>query len=261
MKSSRKLLVLVALVLGTLTACAQPKPATTASAPAKPVTTGEDAVIRAAISKAVPGMPIDSIKPSVIPGYREVSLSGKVVYVSADGKYLLQGSLVELASRNNLTDASEAVLRKSVLAGIARDRFITFAPANPKYHVIVFTDIDCGFCRKLHSQIADYNKAGIAVDYLFFPRAGIDSESYDKAVYVWCADDRRKALTDAKLDRPITQKTCANPITADYKLGQKIGIEGTPAVYSANGSQIGGYLSPADMLARLDHDAAVAGGK
>ena len=226
-----------------------------AAVPAAPV---GDAAVRAAMLKAVPGAVIDSVKPSIIPGYREVALGGHVVYVSADGKYLLQGSLIDLGTRDNLTAASEGVLRRAVLDAVPRDRRIVFAPPNPKYRVTVFTDIDCGYCRKLHSQIADYNKAGIAVEYLFYPRAGVPSESYTKAVNVWCSTDRRKALTDAKADRPVAKKTCANPVAMDFELGRKVGVDGTPAIYAPDGTQLGGYLPPAEMLARLDRQAAKA---
>jgi len=163
-----------------------------------------------------------------------------------------------LSSRDNLTAASEGVLRRGVLDAVPRERRIIFSPAKPKYRITVFTDIDCGYCRKMHTQIADYNKAGISVEYLFFPRAGVPSESYTKAVNVWCAADQRKALTDAKADRPVAKKTCANPVAMDYELGQKIGVDGTPAIYAADGTQLGGYLAPAEMLARLDRQAAKA---
>lgn len=222
--------------------------------PAVPAaTTGNvDAIVRAAMAKAMPTSPIDSIKASVIPGYREVAVGGRVVYVSVDGRYLIQGSLFDLNTRTSLTESSQAVLRRGMLAKVGPDRRIIFSPANPKHHVTVFTDIDCGYCRKMHQQIADYNKLGISVEYIFFPRAGIGSDAANKAINVWCSSDRRKALTDAKNDRPVLNKTCTNPIAADYALGQKMGFDGTPAVYAVDGSQIGGYLPPGDMLATLD---------
>jgi thiol:disulfide interchange protein DsbC len=246
-------------------AASSAKPAATAKAPAllaKPAATAKaapgEAAIRAAVAKAIPGVKIDRIAPSPLPGFREVALNGRVVYVSDDGQLLVQGSLIRLADRHNLTDASEAVLRRGVLAAVGSDRRIEFPAARPLHRVTVFTDIDCGFCRKLHSQIAAYNAAGITVDYLFFPRAGIHSESYDKAVSVWCARDQRQALTDAKLDHPITKRTCANPVAADFELGQRVGVDGTPAIYLDDGTQIGGYLSPEEMLAALQRHAAEA---
>ena len=234
-------------------------PAARASAPAKALPgDASDAPVRAALLKAVPGATIDSIKPSIIPGYREVAVGGKVVYVSADGRYLMQGALIDLGTRENLTDVSEGALRRGQLDAVPVDRRIVFSPPNPKYRITVFTDVDCGYCRKLHAQINDYMKEGISVEYLFFPRAGIGSESYNKAVSVWCAADQRKALTDAKLDKPIAKRTCNNPVTTDFALGQRVGVDGTPAIFAADGTQLGGYLPPDEMLARLDRAAARA---
>lgn len=248
---TRTLALILCAALGSTMAVAQTKPA------AAPAAAG-DVAIRAALAKAIPGTVVDSIKPSIIPGYREVAIGGRVIYVSSDGKYLLQGSLIELENRDNLTNASEAVLRRGLLDAVSRDNRIVFSPANPKYRVTVFTDIDCGYCRKLHSQIAEYNKAGIAVEYLFFPRTGIKSDSYDKAVSVWCASDRRQALTDSKADKNVPKKTCPNPVTMEYNLGLRVGVDGTPAVYAADGTQLGGYLSPSELLARLDRQASKA---
>ena len=236
------------------------RPATAAvtaapAAPAGKVAPG-DAAIRASVAKAIPGVKIDRIQPSPIPGYREVSLSGRIVYVSDDGKNLLQGSLVRLADRVNLTDESEAVLRRGVLASAGKGQRIVFPAAKERYRVTVFTDIDCGFCRKLHAEMPKYNAAGVTVEYLFFPRTGINSESYDKAVSVWCARDQRQALTDAKADRPVPKRTCSNPVAADFELGQRAGVDGTPAIYLDDGTQIGGFLTPEEMTTSLDRHAA-----
>ena len=235
-----------------LTACvamAQPRPA---KPPVAPAAANSDTPVRAALAKTMPGTVIDSIKPSAIPGFREVAIGGRVIYVSSDGRYLFQGSLFDLNTRTSLTESSQAVLRRGILAKVGADRRIIFSPLNPKHHVTVFTDIDCGYCRKLHQQIAQYNNLGISVEYIFFPRAGMGSDAANKAINVWCSADRRKALTDAKNDRPVINKTCTNPIAADFALGQKMGFDGTPAIYAPDGSQIGGYLAPAEMLATLD---------
>ena len=230
------------------------KPATAAK-PAGPH--GSDALIRQVVAKAVPGVPIDSIRAAPVPGFREVALTGRVVYVSDDGKHLFQGTLIRLADRTNLTESSEAVLRRDILAAVGKERRIVFPAKVQKHKVTVFTDIDCGYCRKLHGEMAKYNAAGITVEYLFFPRAGVNSESYDKAVAVWCAPNRNQALTDAKLDKPVKPRTCSNPIASDFELGQKIGVDGTPAIYLDDGTQIGGYSPPADMLKRIEeHEAA-----
>ena len=270
MNRSISLSAAVALSLVVAAACAQSKPAAPAAkgaakaaparagVPAKPAGDASDAVVRAALAKAAPNATIDSIRPSIIPGYREVAVGGKVVYVSADGRYLMQGALIDLNTRDNLTEVSEGALRRGQLDAVPRNRRIIFSPAKPKYRITVFTDIDCGYCRKMHAQINDYMKEGISVEYLFFPRAGIGSDSFNKAVSVWCAADPRKALTDAKLDKPVAKRTCTNPVTMDFNLGQRIGVDGTPAIYAADGTQLGGYLAPDEMLARLDRAAARA---
>ncbi len=211
-----------------------------------------DAAVRAAMVKAMPNATVDSIKPSPIPGFREVAVGGRIIYVSADGRYLIQGSLFDLNTRTSLTESSEAVIRSGILAKVGPDRRIIFAAAKPKHRITVFTDIDCGYCRKMHQQMAQYNNLGISVEYLFYPRAGMGSAAATKAINVWCSADRRKAMTDAKNDRPVPNKTCTNPIATDYALGQKMGFDGTPAIYAANGAQVGGYLAPAEMLAALD---------
>jgi len=216
----------------------------------------DDTAARKAIQTLVPGATIDSIADSVIPGLLEVRVAGQVAYVTPDGKYLIQGSIYDIPNKTDLTEASRAQVRKGALKDIGADKRIIFAPPNPKYRVTVFTDIDCAYCRKLHSQIADYNKEGIAVEYLFFPRAGIGSGSFQKAVDVWCSADRREALTEAKAGNEPKKADCPNPVEEEYTLGQKVGVNGTPAIFTDDGTQIGGYVPPEQMRARLEQLAA-----
>jgi len=218
-----------------------------------------DAAARAAIQSLVPGATIDSIADAAIPGFYEVVLGGQIVYVSTDGKYLLQGSVYDIQAKTDLTEEARGQIRQRALATVGDDKRIIFSPKDPKHTVSVFTDIDCGYCRRLHQQIAEYNKLGIAVEYLFFPRAGLGSESFDKAVNVWCAADRKQALTAAKAGESVEAKTCDNPIEEEFALGQKIGINGTPAVIAPDGTQLGGYVPPEQLLQRLDQIAAEKG--
>ncbi len=215
-----------------------------------------DGKVEAAIKTLVPNAQIESIAESKIPGLYEVVLPGHVVYVSADGKYLVQGSLYDVQNKLDLTENTRAGMRRTELAKVGRSQRIVYPAKDEKYAVTVFTDIDCGYCRRLHQEMAQFNDMGITVEYLFFPRAGIGSESFDKAVSVWCADDRLKALTDAKAGVSLDKKQCDNPIAHDYQLGQKIGVTGTPAVYAKDGTQLGGYLAPAQLLQRLQALAA-----
>lgn len=230
---------------------AKPAPASAPSAASSP-----DQAARAAILGLLPTAKITHVTAAPMAGFREVAMDGRIFYVSDDGRFLMQGALIDVARRDNLTEASEAGLRKGMLEAIGPDRRIVFAAAEPKHTVTVFTDIDCGYCRRLHQQVAEYNRLGISIEYLFYPRSGLASESFDKAVAVWCAPDRRQAMTAAKAGQNLPKGTCTNPVTMDYELGRKIGLDGTPAIYSAGGRQIGGYLPPDEMLARLDELAA-----
>ena len=210
-----------------------------------------EAKVREAIKALVPSAQIDSIGESKLAGFYEVTLSGQVLYVSADGKYLVQGMVYDIANKRDLTEEKKSVMRKAALAGVPKERMISFPAKSEKHRVTVFMDIDCGYCRKLHQQIAEYNNLGISVDYLFFPRSGPNTPSFDKAVTVWCSADKQKAFTDAKAGVEQEKKACDNPVADDFALGQKLGVNGTPMIVAADGSQIGGYVAPAQMLERL----------
>jgi thiol:disulfide interchange protein DsbC len=212
----------------------------------------DDKVVREAILKLVPDATIDSIAESAVPGFYEVSLGGQMVYVSMDGRFLVQGSIYDIENKVDLTEQKRSGARKTALEAVPASKRIIFAPTEVKHRLTVFTDIDCGYCRRLHQEMADYNARGIAVEYLFFPRAGLGSDSFQKAVNVWCAADRNEAMTVAKSGKELERKTCDNPITSDYQLGQKIGITGTPALIAEDGTLLPGYMPADQLLMRLD---------
>ena len=222
-----------------------------------------EARVRDVLTKLNPGVGIDRIGPAPFPGFREVVASGQVLYVSDDGKYLFQGGLLDIANRKDLSEEAMARVRSDVLKTIPVSDRIVFSPAGkPKHTVVVLTDIECGYCRKFHSEIAEYTKRGIEVEYLAFPRAGIGSPDFNKMVAVWCADDRRKAMTDAKDDRKVPMKNCTNPVTMQYAAGQRMGLTGTPMILTPNGEMLGGYLPPEALQQRLEkNDADRATGK
>jgi thiol:disulfide interchange protein DsbC len=188
-----------------------------------------------------------------------VQIGGDVVYATADGKFLLQGRLINLDTREDLTETAKTKNRRELLAGMDMSKQITFSPENPDYDLTVFTDIDCGYCRKLHAQVKEYNESGIAIHYMAFPRAGIGSHSYEKAVSVWCAADQQAALTLAKQGAEPDPEQCENPITEQYQLGIALGVTGTPAMLTGDGTLIPGYMPPEKLRARLDEMAAVEG--
>ena len=179
-----------------------------------------EARVRAALRDLSPQIRVESIKPAPIPGFREVIATGQVVYVSDDGKYLFQGGLLDIAKRKDMSEAAMAKLRVDILKTLpVKDRIVFSPVGKPKHTVVVLTDIECGYCRKFHTDIAEYTKRGIEVEYLAFPRAGLASADYRNMVSVWCAPDRQKALTDAKNGRAITSRTCQTPVDMQYRAG------------------------------------------
>jgi thiol:disulfide interchange protein DsbC len=210
--------------------------------------------IRAAIADAAPDIAVDKIRPSVFPGVYEVRVKGYgPAYVSADGKYMIQGELFRLDGKNmiNETEASLAVERKQALSEIPMKEMIVFpAKGERKGLAYVFTDIDCGYCRKLHAEMTDFNQAGIEIRYLAFPRAGYPSPSASKLDAVWCSADPLKAMTMSKQGQPVTSPACQSPVKKQFELGGHLGVRGTPAVFLESGEQVGGYL-PAAALTKM----------
>jgi thiol:disulfide interchange protein DsbC len=200
------------------------------------------------VSKLKDVSPSD-VSSSPVPGLYEVTMGGLIAYVSADGKYLFSGNIYDLETEVNLTATRRNAARAKALASLRDDQMIVFSPENPKMTVTVFTDIDCGYCRKFHSHIADLNKAGVRVRYMLFPRTGPETESWRKAEGVWCSADRKDALTRAKKGESVKSKNCGDAaITAQYDMGEELGVEGTPAVFTQWGDYIGGYLTPEQVV-------------
>lgn len=208
----------------------------------------DENAIRQALAKSMPSVKVGTVKPSEISGLYEVTVGGNIFYASGDGKYLIQGHLVDIAARTDLTEEKLGGARKQAIEKLGVDKMIVFKPKESKYTVSIFTDIDCGYCRKLHSEIDQYMAEGITIQYLFFPRAGKGSDSYHKAVSVWCADDRKAALTAAKKGGNPAAKTCANPVDEHMQLAEDFEVKGTPMIVTEKGNIFPGYL-PAKQLA------------
>jgi thiol:disulfide interchange protein DsbC len=204
------------------------------------------------------GLQVEQVKPSPVSGLYEVMASGQVLYMSADGRYIFQGQLYDRVGGVNLTEQAKSVVNKKLLAKFDDSKTIVFSPKNPKYTVTVFTDTSCGYCRKLHSQMAEINKEGIKVRYMLFPRAGLGSPDAKTLESVWCAKNQQEALTIAKSGGQIPEKTCPNPIAEHVELARKLGLQGTPLMVTTNGMVIPGYLDPAELLAKLEQDAKQA---
>ncbi len=208
--------------------------------------------LRQALARRLPGATIDAVRETPVPGLFEVVIGPHVYYVSEDGRYLLRGHLIDLETRTDLTEAKQAKARLKALDALGEDNMIIFSPKKPKHTITVFTDIDCAYCRRLHSQIDQYLARGIRVRYLFYPRAGKGSRSYEKAIAVWCAEDRRKALTAAKQGREIEMKTCDHPVDQHMDLAQQFGVTGTPMIVTETGEILPGYVPPETLARHLE---------
>lgn len=193
------------------------------------------------------------VNPSPVDGWYTVQKGSVVAYISADGRYLLQGDLIDLDEQVNLSELSRSDSRRELVSALTDDEAIMFSPTEVKHAVTIFTDVDCTYCRKLHGEIDEYMSHGIAVRYVLYPRNGPASRAWSTSEDVLCARDQGKALTAAKLDREFQTSKCdASMLTRHYTLGQDIGLNGTPAIVLEDGTMIGGYLPPAALNMRLE---------
>lgn len=211
-----------------------------------------EALITAKLEQAIPQYKVTSVRPSPIDGLYLVQIGGSDVLVTADGSKFIQGDIFNVTSSGiaKWEDPGLVAERKKMHASINPQDSINFkATGKTKAVIYVFTDVDCGFCRKLNSQMADYNKLGIEIRYLAFPRAGIPSPSADKLVTAWCSKDKQSVLTQVKEGKDVPNITCNNPIASQFELGARLGVNATPAIWMPDGNIKLGYLPP-DQLAK-----------
>jgi thiol:disulfide interchange protein DsbC len=217
---------------------------------------------RAAIAAKFPGTKPEDVRPSPVSGVWEVPMGADMAYVSADGRYIFAGDLYEIDTRTNLTEANRAAGRTRTLARLDERDMIIFGSASARHTITVFTDVDCGYCRKLHSEIDQITKLGVRVRYLAYPRSGPGGADWRKMEAVWCAPDRKTAITQAKQGHPVDGPTCGEtPVARQFALGEDFGVRGTPAIFTASGEYIGGYLPPQQLKRRLDELSAPAAKK
>lgn len=226
-----------------------------------PAQNGDDGDTRADIidglERNLPSLDVEpsQLTPSAISGLWTLQIGPEIVYVDEQGEHLFQGDVINLSGRENLTENARQSARSEALAGIPADRQIIYPAEDEAHRITVFTDIDCGYCRQLHRDMADLNEAGISVHYLFFPRGGQASDAWDKSNAVWCADDRRAALDRAKSGRSVNSNECEDtPTETHYNLGRRMGVTGTPAIITDDGRMIRGYMPLPRLVQELRSD-------
>jgi thiol:disulfide interchange protein DsbC len=207
---------------------------------------------RVEVAGRIPGARPDQLRPTPMPGVYELTRGTDIAFVSTDGKYAITGDMIVLATNDDITETHRREIRARMLAAIPESEMLIFGPPDAKYTVTVFTDVDCGYCRKLHSEMAEYNRLGVRVRYLLYPRTEPGTSSWIKAEQVWCAPDRKDALTRAKLGQQLQNKPCAgNPVARFHALGRDFNLEGTPDIVLESGEMFDGYVPPDALLQRL----------
>lgn len=194
----------------------------------------------------------DHITESPMQGVYQVDLGNRIVFVSKVGEHLLLGDVFDTTRRVSLSEEMKQVKALAIIENIQESEMIVFDPEVTKRTITVYTDVDCAYCRKLHKEVPTLVENGVKVRYLWFPRSGINTPSYDKAVSVWCSEDQLTAMNEAKLNNNIVDARCdPNPVASQYASGQRIGVRGTPTIVLDDGTIIGGYLPAKKLLADL----------
>jgi len=207
--------------------------------------------VRAELMKMIPPAESAEIIATQADNVYRMEFQGNFAYVYVSGDHVLIGELLNTKDQVNLGDVAQSEKVAKVIDKVPTSKMIVFGPPDAKRHITVFTDIDCGYCRKLHNEVADLTEAGIQVRYLAFPRAGVGSESHKKYVSVWCNDDQQSALTTAKVGGAVPAATCENPVSETYNLGQQVGVRGTPTIIFDDGTLTPGYLPSAELIRRM----------
>lgn len=212
--------------------------------------------IREVLKNILPdGAVIELIEPSPIPGIYAVYYGDlQPIYVTQDGSFFIYGDMykININSISNITEKSIAERRKLILQNIPSEELISFKSSNEQFSVIVFTDVDCGYCRKLHNQIDEYNSLGISINYAAFPRSGLGTSAFTKMVGAWCSDNPNDSMTKLKNNSTLDITFCENqPVSKQYIIGKKLGVDGTPSVFSMDGEMFPGYIEPEELLLRL----------
>ncbi|TVP87266.1 MAG: protein-disulfide isomerase [Pseudomonadaceae bacterium] len=214
----------------------------------------DEAVIEQRIAQMFPNMPVYEVAESPVDGLYQVQFTnGRLTYITADAQYIVHGNIFtwdDGSGPQNLTARVERQGIARMLDTIPREKMVVFAPDEPTTHITVFTDTSCGYCRLLHEEVEQLNELGIEVRYTAFVRAGMNSSAAEVMESVWCAEDTQTAMDQAKRQQPVDQASCDNPLREQFELGQQIGVQGTPAIFFANGQLQPGY-SPAKELAEM----------
>ncbi len=215
--------------------------------------------VKQRLTERLPGIDVTSLEKSQIPGLYELITDGQIYYVDDSAEYLVDGSLIRLSDRTNLTDARQGLIHAALIEEVGEQNMLIYEPEEPANRSItVFTDISCGYCRRLHAEIDTLLDAGVRVRYLLFPRAGLGSQGHKDLVSVWCADDPQAAMTNAKAGGKIEPLSCDNPIESHVALAERLGLRGTPLIYTDSGEKVPGYREATVLASMVNESTPLA---
>lgn len=205
--------------------------------------------LKQALAKSMPNVQPTKISATAIEGLYQVIVGSQVVYMSVDARYMIEGDLFDLVTKQNISEDAKSVIRLAAIDELGADNMLVYRPEKVKNTITVVTDIDCPYCRRLHNEVPDYLKNDIEVRYIFMPLKG--ASDMKKTVSVWCSDDQQMALDIAKSGGDVEEKTCANPIRDHLKLARDLGVRGTPAIIMEDGQMLPGYVPVDKMVAEI----------
>ena len=216
--------------------------------------------LRETLARIAPDMEISAVAESVMPGVYELVSGAQVFYLTPDGKYMLEGSIIDLENRVDISEQRRGGLQVSLIEEVPEDQMVVFnnESGDADRWITVFTDTDCGFCQKLHAEIDTITDANIRVRYLLFPRAGMDSASSRELQSVWCSDDQQEAMTIAKTGGQVPSATCQNPIESHVAVARQVGLRGTPLIYLDSGTKIPGYQPAGELIRMIEESEPMA---
>mgnify|MGYP002717123017 CR=1 FL=1 len=212
---------------------------------------GSDAILSSVTSLNAQSS-LESVRPSPVPGLLEVRADGQILYFTEDGEYLVAGDIYRVSDRSNVTETSRSRVRAEQLAGSDAATHIRYGDASAKHTIYVFTDTSCGYCQRFHQEVPALNAAGIAVEYIAWPRGGARSPEMAAMTSAWCSNDRVAGYDTIIAGKTLSTSTCDSPIMAHVALGNRLGVQGTPAIYSQAGQQLGGYVTAQRIIDALN---------
>ncbi|MDO5640589.1 MAG: DsbC family protein [Neisseria sp.] len=191
---------------------------------------------------------VQSVRATPIPGLYEVVVSGnQVVYADSKADYMLVGDLIDVNTRQSLTEERTAELNKLDFSTLPLEQAIKEVRGNGKLKVAVFSDPDCPFCKRLEHEFV--KMSDVTIYNFMMPIASLHPDAARKAEQIWCQPDRTAAWTQWMREgkMPPQVAACDNPVAETTSLGEQLGFTGTPTIVFPNGRTQSGY-SPMPQL-------------